>query len=212
MEQTPDPIAPIETQEELEPELYVEPPRMTAKDMIGVVVALIALGLIGYAGYVWLNPDLSLQTVFKKNNAPVHSTAVDSTVKTNVTDVQPEAATEDYSCAQCGMFADKSSSHVQVSWAGGDKTHHDSWDCVFKYAKAQSLVLESAQVLDYATGIGGRMLDAGSAWYLYDTEASVEGSMSPYIAAFKDQAAAQAAQPEMGGEPVDFTGLKAKWE
>ena len=56
------------------------------------------------------------------------------------------------------------------------------------------------------------MLDASAAWYLYETKHNVENSMPPGVAAYPDQAAARAAQPEMGGEVVDFAGLKAKWE
>jgi hypothetical protein len=56
------------------------------------------------------------------------------------------------------------------------------------------------------------MLAAASAWYLYGTTKKVKGSMPPYVAAYPDKAAAMAAQPEMGGEAMNFAGLKAKWD
>ena len=36
--------------------------------------------------------------------------------------------------------------------------------------------------------------------------------MPPYVAAFADRAAAEGAQAELGGEVVDFAGLRANWE
>lgn len=41
-------------------QLYEEPPRMSAMDTIGVVVAVVALLVIGWCGYLWLTPGKSL--------------------------------------------------------------------------------------------------------------------------------------------------------
>ncbi len=43
---------------------YEEPPVMTLKDNLGVVVALIALAVIGFMGYIWLTPGKSIGTMF----------------------------------------------------------------------------------------------------------------------------------------------------
>ncbi len=42
-----------------EPLLYEEAPRLGWRDTLGVVVALIALAVIGVAGYIWLTPGMT---------------------------------------------------------------------------------------------------------------------------------------------------------
>jgi hypothetical protein len=252
MDTAPSPVPqPIEP-EHTEPELYVEPPRLTARDMAGVIAALLALAVIGFAGYIWLNPDLSWNNVFAgKHTAteqagapsvPKRGTETESqnsmpgmpgmpaapattektgTQETSATNAEsgsqtPAAggeATEDFTCAQCGMDASRSASHVIAHWADSGSGHFDSWDCTFKYAKDQAKTLSSAEVNRFGDDPASpQMLAAAKAWFLYDTKMKVTGSMPPYVAAYPDAAAAKAAQPEMGGEVLDFAGLKAKWE
>lgn len=65
-------------------ELYEEPPRMTAMDTIGVVIALVALLVIGWGGYLWLTPGKSLANFF--SFAP-HKTATEATTATQPTEM-----------------------------------------------------------------------------------------------------------------------------
>lgn len=241
----PQPIEP----ENVEPELYVEPPRMAAKDMVGVIIAILALVIIGFAGYIWLNPALTWSNVFARkpaateqaggpsvpkrgtetqsqNSMPGMPAAPATTEKTGTEDInalnaetgsQPPAAVaqgaEDFTCAQCGMDASRSASHVLAHWKDQSSGHFDSWDCTFKYAKEHGQTLSSAEVNRFGDDPASpQMLAAAEAWFLYDTKKKVTGSMPPYVAAYPDEAAAKAAQPEMGGEAMDFAGLKAKWE
>jgi nitrous oxide reductase accessory protein NosL len=111
-------------------------------------------------------------------------------------------------CPYCGMDAAKSKSHVVVQWDNGEISHHDCWDCVFKYEKQQGRMLDVARVLAHP-GDGPEWLAATEAAYLYDT-ASIAGSMPPYVAAFFTVEDARASQSELGGEVVDFGQLRAK--
>jgi hypothetical protein len=260
---TDKPAPPLDLEE---PELYVEPPRLGAKDITGIILALVALGVIGFSGYVWLNPDMSLTQLLAHRPAatapvsPATSTADAAGTATDsansgsstappVPDMNPETgsaaaetshqsapvagagkttaaagnnpaatspaadraptAVPSNDCPYCGMFADKSLSHIIAKWSDGSATQHDSWDCTFSYGKQQGLTLASAQVLDYASH---RMLDAAGAFYLHDTTEKITGSMPPFTAAFPDRADAEAAQSGLGGEVVDFAGLKSKWD
>lgn len=242
----PQPL-PVEP-ENVEEELYVEPPRLTGKDLAGVIVALLALAVIGCSGYVWLNPDLTWSNLLARKTAATEQAVAVSVTKRDTethsqnaapgvpatsattksatpatetagtgTDSPPPAAgaaaAEDFSCAQCGMDASRSASHVIAHWAGQGSGHFDSWDCAFKYAKDQGQTLTSAEVNQFGDDPARpKMLAAATAWFLYDTKTKVPGSMPPYVAAYPDEAAAKAAQPEMGGEAMDFAGLKSKWE
>jgi hypothetical protein len=211
-----------QTAAEAEPELYVEPAQMTRRDLVGVILALVLLAVIGVAGYIWLNPNLSWQSLTHRaqptaSAAPrtrerIAARAVQKGVaETKSQDAETSAVAGDATCPQCGMFAQRSASYIIARWDGGKTTQHDSWDCVFKYSTAQGSKLASTQVKQYGVE-PSNMLEASAAWYLYETKHNVENSMPPGVAAYADQAAARAAQPEMGGEVVDFAGLKAKWE
>jgi hypothetical protein len=123
----------------------------------------------------------------------------------------PHLHDHDLNCAYCGMFADKSLSHSVVQWNDGSHTHHDGWDCVFKYGQDAGLVLEDAVVVQYdGTGEEPVWIAANEAWFLYGTK-TIKGSMPPFVAAFESEAAAQAAKAELGGEVLGFVGLSNKW-
>ena len=194
-----------QTQMPVEPELYVEPARMTRRDTASVIVALVALTVIGLAGYIWLTPGMSISRLLGSGGGAPQPAAVAEVGDTH-------AAEAELRCPYCGMFAENSMSHVIASWSDGQHGHYDSWDCVFRDAQENSLTLASAQVIDYNSTLESPvMLDARRAFYLYDTNESVQGSMPPYTAAFASRAAATGAQPELGGELVDFENLTKKW-
>ena len=130
------------------------------------------------------------------------------------TDDEPLAGLHEHEmrCPYCGMFSEKSASHVIAAWPDGSHTHHDSWDCALYYALEEDKVLVGAEVSAFGSPVDNpQWLDAAEAVFLYDTK-PVTGSMPPYVAAFATRAAAKAAQAELGGEMTDFAGLKAKWE
>lgn len=185
----------------VEQELYVEPTQMGTRDTLGVVVALIALAVIGISGYVWLNPKLDAHNFMAFGKKP------DMQVAT-----EPGAAAEHIACPYCGMYADSSASTVSAMFEGGGSGTFDSFDCLFNYMKENNVKLDSATVRDYEAQGDDKMIDVNDAMYLYDTTAEVSGSMQPYVASFVSRAKAEEARKTMGGEVMDFAGLKGKWK
>jgi nitrous oxide reductase accessory protein NosL len=183
-----------------EQELYVEPAQMARRDTIGVVVALLALALIGAAGYVWLNPNLDFGTL-RLAGRPAAPPPV----------VAAADHPEHVECPYCGMYADRSHGAVAVMWVGGGSNTLDSFDCVFNYIKENNVRLESGTVRSYDEPGGAKWIDLKQAVYLYDTTVTIEGSMPPYVAAFSTREQAETAKASLGGEIVDFAGLQAKW-
>lgn len=258
-----------------EPTIYEEPTRLGWQDKLGVVAALIALAVIGVAGYIWLTPGLEFDTLLARLEAarqpapqaasPQSASASDAAgTKASASAVSPSAmpgmveheqgmvsansgATDgnnpqantvpssngsqtepvataddplagvnlivgDTDCATCGMSGPASGSHCVALWNDGARTHHDCWDCLFTYGKERGLSLVRAVVIAHGGGQESpRWLEASRAWFLYGTS-RIEMSMPPYVAAFASRAAAEAAQPELGGELLDFAGLQAHWE
>lgn len=211
-----------------EPEFYVEPLRMGARDLAGIILALVALAIIGYSGYIWLNPTLGYRDALRlgKLQSPVSgmtqaAAPVRETVRPSGSSQEQatgaaasggaEQSAEDATCATCGMDSLKSLSHVIATWSDGKVTHHDSWDCMFNFEKSFQKKFVSAQVRNYESpGDAPEMLAAAKAYYLYDTKETVTGSMPPYVAAFPTRADAESHRAKLGGEVVDFSRLKSK--
>jgi len=192
-----------------EEEFYEEPPRMGALDAVGVFVALLLLGVIGVAGYVWLTPGLNFSNLLPGGGSAAEDGMAAMAAASDGHD-HTMAAAEHIKCAQCGMFADKSSSHIKADWSDESVTDHDSWGCVFDYAADHGLTLTAAWVVDFNTvqepDSEPEWLAASSAWFVNGAE-SVAGSMPPYVAAFSTEEAARKAQQQLGGEVLDFAGL-----
>ena len=200
-------------------ELYEEPPRTSRGSMLGVFAALVALVIIGLAGYIWLTPGLTFDNLLHRQGAtrqtPVQANVSDD-AQSSVAEHNIEAVSQQSSsmeCPYCGMLADAGGTHVIALWSDDRQTHHDSWDCAFGYGKDEDLELVSAQVNLHGTAPEDPdWLDAASAWFLYDTDKQIKLSMPPYVAAFASRADAEAMRPEWGGKVVDFAGLQAHWE
>lgn len=247
MSQPPQDMSPQDAPQETAPdfeEFYVEPPRMGRGDIAGVIGALLALLIIGVAGYVWLNPELDFgdlrakfsrsggvqppavahqhrassgggvppQSDGRQTGAPAEMGEMSGMGATGSGDTPPAstdaAPAERPRCASCGMFTDQTLGLVQAVWSDSSHTSHDCWSCTRDYSREHGLQLASATVLDYSAGLEVRQeLDAQSAWFLYDTDTRIEGSMPPFTAAFADKASAEAAQASLGGEVADFDAL-----
>ncbi|HES58679.1 MAG TPA: hypothetical protein ENO21_04545 [Firmicutes bacterium] len=209
LDQQPEGPPPRDTALEV-PELYEEPPKMTVKDTVGVIVALLALFVIGWLGYLWLTPGRSLADAWLFGAG----TGDTQTTMQEMRETQMAADGADVSaarCASCGMFADRSMSHVKATFGDGSAASFDSWGCVFDYAEENNLALASAQVIDLTSSLEDpHWLDADSAAYLYGVD-SVAGSMPPFIAAFPDEQTARVYIQQMGGELMDFAELLGKW-
>lgn len=184
---------------------------MTRRDTVGVVVALLALALIGVSGYIWLNPGLSYRDVtgrLARSPAPGVSVPVESPHDALVA----AAPDERVRCPFCGMYTDMSPAEAVISWGDGSHSHFDSWDCVFAYEAESGLMLDFGQVREHGHALDEpEWLDVAKASYLYDTN-EIQGSMPPYVAAFGEAALAESARDELGGELVDFAGLRSKWQ
>lgn len=112
-------------------------------------------------------------------------------------------------CAECGMFADSSSTRIQAELTAQGKTtarEFCSAGCLHGVLEsgAGKTALKSIKVLDYSS-FGSKtpqMIDGLTAFYLYDTK-PLRGSMLPAIAAFAGKQAALKAKPELGGELLE---------
>ena len=117
-------------------------------------------------------------------------------------------------CENCGMFWDKSATRVEftVKVDGSEHTHiTECFGCLhdFVHETYGEVMPTAVSVLDYAT-YGTKheqMINAFDAFYLYGTE-RLDGSMPPYVAAFATEKAAKEHQKKLGGELVDFPGMR----
>ncbi|MCB1185641.1 nitrous oxide reductase accessory protein NosL [bacterium] len=136
----------------------------------------------------------------------------DSSTGTASSSLYNKAGFSDFSCQYCGMFADKSMTHVVVRWQDGSYTQHDSFDCVFNLMADEARSIDAIEFTAYdVDNPGSHWLDARNAWFLYDTD-TVKGSMPPYVAGFASRADAENAQAGLGGQLLDFNGLAAMWQ
>lgn len=117
-------------------------------------------------------------------------------------------------CDNCGMFFEKSAARVSATIEFEDQTYNHLFECLgclhdYIHENYGEVKPSELMVLDYATfGTDDeQMIDGFEATYLFGTE-RLAGSMPPYVAAFSDEDAAAAAQEELGGELVDFAGMK----
>ncbi|MCB1220133.1 MAG: nitrous oxide reductase accessory protein NosL [Planctomycetales bacterium] len=136
----------------------------------------------------------------------------DSSTVTASGSLYNKAGFSDSSCQYCGMFADKSLTHVVVRWQDGSYTQHDSFDCVFNLMADEARSIDAIQFTAYEVdNPGSHWLDASTAWFLYDTD-TVKGSMPPYVAGFASRSDAENAQAGLGGQLLDYNGLAAMWQ
>lgn len=202
--------------EEFEQELYEEPPRTTWKDTLGVLVALLALAVIGYVGYVWLTPGKTFDRVFASFNGGGESTQMAANShEGHESSATPASASsgDEVRCDYCGMFAGRSRAHIRANWTNGTTTHHDSFDCFFNYGAEEELTLSSAEVSHYDSDPADPdWLDVTTAMYLYDTDEPVAGSMPPHVAAGSCTQCTGRLQPELGGTEMDWQQLTAQWQ
>lgn len=117
-------------------------------------------------------------------------------------------------CDNCGMFWEKSPTAVEMTIEVEGEEHTHLFECVgcmhdYIHENYGEAMPTSIMILDYNT-VGTDepvMLDAFKAHYLFGTE-RIKGSMPPFVAAFATEEAAEEAQEELGGELVDFKGMK----
>jgi hypothetical protein len=192
-------------------EFYAEPAQLGRADILGVALALVSLAVIGVLGYVWLNPDLdvgSIRSWFKPPPGATETVVATAEQSELNVDVGDGAAQETTSCPVCGMYSERSDAHIVVAWSDGSHTHHDAWDCAFKWMQQQELTITRAQAVAYGSPKEApTWLPAESASYLYGTK-ELKISMPPYIAAFADAASAEAARAELGGHIIDWAALQ----
>lgn len=212
-----------------EKEFYEEPPALTKRDLLGVAAALATLLGIGICGYIWLNPDLSYPALWDRttsggspsgspslavkagqdesnsaDSAPSGPTYSEGTLDS------PHTHTHDMSCAQCGMYSDRSTTHIVLAWQDETHSHFCCWDCAFKWQQSQQAVLSRALVVAYTGAVEDPVwLEATEAIYLVGTS-RLAGSMPPFVAAFATRETATAARAELGGEITNWQSLQLK--
>jgi nitrous oxide reductase accessory protein NosL len=116
------------------------------------------------------------------------------------------------------MYYDKSSTKVEaVVKVNGTKGTHifESLGCLYRFLNQPDTEADllKVSVLDY-TSFGAekeRMLDGKTAFYLFGTK-PLGGSMEPYVAAFADERAAQAAQSSLEGKVRTWDELQENLE
>lgn len=117
-------------------------------------------------------------------------------------------------CDNCGMFFAKSAARVTTVVEVEGESYSHMFECLgclhdYLHENYGEVMPAELQVLDYTTfdTDDEQMIDGFDAWYLFGTE-RLAGAMPPYVAAFSDEDAAKAAQEELGGELVDFAGMR----
>lgn len=117
-------------------------------------------------------------------------------------------------CDECGMFFENSATRLTASLLDGEDTVNakfESLGCLhnFVHANHPEAELTKLSILDYGAYSSGEVeyLDGFKAYYLFDTE-RLKGSMAPFIAAFASKKAAESAQEALGGDLVDFAGMR----
>jgi nitrous oxide reductase accessory protein NosL len=210
-----------------ESEFYAEPAKLTRKDAAGVVIALLALAVIGLGGYVWLNPNLSVSGLLARQDRQVVGAELAppaiargklvgaSSTSTDILNAPEElvgAANADRQaeCPQCGMVAGASEAEVVAQFADGSVHHFDSWICVFGWSKASGQAIADAVAMADGSYSTPRWLKAADSVFLYDTK-RIPGSMPPYVAAFATEAEATAGQTETGGQVVRWSELQQRF-
>lgn len=200
-------------QAEADSEFYVEPPRTTLRDTVEVLVAIVLLVIIGVAGYHWLTPRASTAVQTEASSAGTTADSHDHAAAPETEETMAhETTTAEARCEYCGMFADRSRSHIRAEWSDGSTSHHDSFDCLFNYGQDAGLTLASAEVAHYESDPDApQWLDVTTAMYLYDTTEPVAGSMPPYVAAGSCTSCTGKLKPELGGTEMDWPELAAQW-
>ena len=187
---------------------YEEAPRSSAADNIGIFIALVALVVIGYVGYVWLTPGMEVRDILASGGSSEKASAVSSNVNDKPTG---ETAVAETRCPVCNMFALRSHVAVEAHWSDGSTSFHDSWICVKDQQDESGLSMASAMVRDIASGDGEvAWLEAQDAWYRIDGKA-VPMSMKPFVAAYPSYSMAEADE-EQGGDLIDYAALLARLE
>lgn len=118
-------------------------------------------------------------------------------------------------CENCGMFWDVSPTAVEAVIEIEDEAYTHRFECLgclhdYVHEHYGEVQPSSLSIVDYSTfGTDDvRMIDGFKAYYLFGTE-RIKGSMAPYTVAFADEDSAAASQETLGGELVDFKGMKA---
>jgi len=195
------------TEKKSKEEFYKELPKLSLKDSMGVAFAIVMLGVIGVAGYIWLTPSLAFS-----NLVPQRAAVESGAEQVSAMAAAPAEETEPIRCETCGMFYEKSPTQIIAYFneEGAKKPvghYFESLGCVFDYMLDEEIpdMPASMEVLDYETFGTDKlvMLDSEEAFYLYDTK-RLKGSMAPFIATFKTEKAALAAQKDIGGELKSF--------
>jgi nitrous oxide reductase accessory protein NosL len=220
---------PGQQQDHPEGEFYVEPAKLTRKAAMGVVLALLALTVIGVGGYIWLNPNLSVSELMARRPdqaaspgrglvrgsasvKPIGRAEAPASAKVNSDLTAAANADRQAECPQCGMMAGASEAEVVAQFGEGSVSHFDSWVCVFGWSKAQGQPVQDAVVLAHgSTRDVPRWLTAADSSFLYDTK-RIAGSMPPYVAAFGSATEADNAQADQGGRVVNWTELQQQFQ
>ncbi len=202
-------------------------PGSGAKGFVGVLFALLALGVVFWVGTRLAAPYPGYETPEKaaadalssgggiERKPPGGSSEVSGGSKQM--DGQTESAGYETLLASftndsdpiCGMFLDKSANLVGAKFENG-WVGFVSLACFFQYANGKNY--EEMEVLNFATWRRNpenrEIVPAGSAVYLIEIDGILPGAMAPGVAAFETELEAEAGMGDLGGKVTDFDGMK----
>lgn len=202
-------------------------PGTAGKGFVGILFALLALGVIFWVGTRLAVPYPGYETPEQAaskaesavagiggkpansvNNAPGGSQQDNGTSTPDGYEALLASFTND-SDPICGMFLDKSANLVGAKFENG-WVGFVSLACFFQYANGKNF--EEMEVLNFATWRRNpenrEMLPAGNAVYLIEIDGILPGAMPPGVAAFGAVEEAEAGKGDLGGRVTDFDGMK----
>jgi len=172
-----------------------------------VLIAMLALAVIGWVGYRLLQPPPTPPVPAETAQSSAPAPAPTDT-GTPALPVELATNTED---PVCGMNPERSAQRVEAEFADGTLLAFDSLACYYEYLETQAEtapVRERIVAYDTYKNDEPALLEFGDAVWLIELERPVPGAMPPGAAAFRTANDAQKARGNLGSDISDAAGMK----
>ena len=197
-------------------------PGTAGKGFVGVLFALLALGVVFWVGTRlavpfpgYITPEEAVSEAISKGAGAASASKQAAHSPEEHLAGDPEtyeqmlAGFASDSDPVCGMTLDKSSNLVaakfESTWVG-----FDSLACFYQYSAGKTY--EAAKVLNFSTWRRNPesrdLVELENAVYLIDIDGILPGAMPPGVAAFRTRDEAEAAMGDLGGTLADFGEMK----